>query len=505
MDTYCGGSKDMSTFHANINHDVLPLPSSISCNGVFSQYLFRNDDDKNIDSEVVAVHVSHASAPNVFTGHKEYFLTLSIGSKYDGAGLYKHSCRGPLNLVVALDISGSMLEVTGPSSVSPSTGRSRESTTTKWDIAKQSLFEVIGQLQETDRFGLVVFNTKTEVLQPLTQWSASMLAQIKFRLASVSPGGGTDLSQALKVAGQMATQYLHEAVEDDYEMLTSEGTTVSYGHRVLLLTDAIPTAGDCTSEVLLESIQELSHKEIYSTVVGVGMDFNVDLVQSLVQVKGAQYLSMKTPSDFRSRIAGSFGHIMTPIAFDLRIRLRGANIVRIHGKPAPLDPTGDLVHIPTVYPKPQNEAAEVFLIELQNSIETEPNIVVDISFVDRDGSAFTQTRTVDFSQTFVIEEEEHGFFADDYIRKAILLSRYVSCVQNALTGVKRFDPEKVTTLQKLYQFMREEIRMLQDDRLVKELEAVCKLMKKFAGHSNVQTVAGVLVASASAVRACLPV
>ena len=63
------------------------------------------------------------------------------------------------------------------------------------------------------------------------------------------------------------------------------------------------TAGDFSIEGLLSLINGASQDKIYTTVIGLGLDFNTDLVESITKVKGANYFSVHTPGEFRTRCA----------------------------------------------------------------------------------------------------------------------------------------------------------------------------------------------------------
>ena len=88
----------------------------------------------------------------------EYYLGIGLNSKYDGEGI-KELKRCPLNLVIALDISGSMF--------SPMEKRS-----SKLEVAIESLLILLSHLRPEDSLGLVVYNTTAKVLFPLTRISA---------------------------------------------------------------------------------------------------------------------------------------------------------------------------------------------------------------------------------------------------------------------------------------------------------------------------------------------
>ena len=84
--------------------------------------------------------------------------------RYDGAGMQAIG-RQPLNLVVCLDISGSMSD---PFNDEDHVGG------TKLDAAKRSLSAIASKLKAGDSLGVVVFSHTSHALLPLRSWTAAV-------------------------------------------------------------------------------------------------------------------------------------------------------------------------------------------------------------------------------------------------------------------------------------------------------------------------------------------
>lgn len=78
------------------------------------------------------------------------FVVLTLWWK---DGLYKHGGRPALNLVIVLDISGSMGDRFNSTEES-----------SKLDVAKNSILTLLTKLNERDRFGLILFDTVIFIL-----------------------------------------------------------------------------------------------------------------------------------------------------------------------------------------------------------------------------------------------------------------------------------------------------------------------------------------------------
>lgn len=83
---------------------------------------------------------------------------MAFNSKYNGQGIVQHG-RPKLNLVIALDVSGSMS--------SPFQGENNKS---KLDVAKESIITLLCQLQQDDSLGLMIFDDKTHLIHPMTRY-----------------------------------------------------------------------------------------------------------------------------------------------------------------------------------------------------------------------------------------------------------------------------------------------------------------------------------------------
>ena len=97
-----GGIKGANTtFQECLEANLLPKSSSITCNSLFSKYIF--DLKKNESSELVDFSLNYAHSRNPFTKEWEKYLAIGLLSSEDG-----NNKREPLSLIIVLDISGSM-------------------------------------------------------------------------------------------------------------------------------------------------------------------------------------------------------------------------------------------------------------------------------------------------------------------------------------------------------------------------------------------------------------
>ncbi len=155
----------------------------------YAHYFFTGAKEKETE---VKCRYALAHTIDPLTKENDFWASASYNSKFDGAGMKAsegRSSRPALNLVVALDISGSMADTFHATELG--------SNDKKLQVAKESLLTLLSQLRDDDAFGLVLFNTKATILQPLTQWSEINSALLKIAIGRLRAGGGTDLTEGI--------------------------------------------------------------------------------------------------------------------------------------------------------------------------------------------------------------------------------------------------------------------------------------------------------------------
>ena len=100
-----GGAKDINNFRENITNNFLPLATDITYEGLFYDYFFDTGITKACDKLFCPSYTS-ALSKDPFSKKEEYFLSVGLNSGIE----QKDFSRKKLNLVIVIDISGSMEE-----------------------------------------------------------------------------------------------------------------------------------------------------------------------------------------------------------------------------------------------------------------------------------------------------------------------------------------------------------------------------------------------------------
>jgi Ca-activated chloride channel family protein len=158
------------------------------------------------------------------------------------------------------------------------------------------------------------------------------------------------------------------------------------------------------------------------------VDFNTALVEGITKIKGANYYSVHSASEFKTRMNDEFDFMVTPLVFDLRLKLDlpGYEIEKVYGSPEADQATGELLKVNTLFPSKAEEGqvkGGVVLLKLKK-LSNQGNMRLTVSYRDRNGVTDSDEAEVDMA------EASADFYQNSGIRKAVLLSRYADLLKN---------------------------------------------------------------------------
>lgn len=215
--------------------------------------------------------------------------------------------RTPLNLVLVLDVSGSMDDPK------------------KMPYLRRSLNVFLEELQPQDQVGIVAYADEAVLLRPAE--SVDSGAWIPGILERLRPGGSTNLNAGL-ILGM-------EEVERTYD--------VRRNNRVILLTDGIANVGVTDPERIASSALVFNQRGIYLSTIGLGLDMNDDLLSTLARQGHGAYHFVDSAQEidkvFRQEVAG----LLEKVAEEIRLAVEtspGVSLTLITGLDAPPPPHG---------------------------------------------------------------------------------------------------------------------------------------------------------------------
>ncbi len=171
--------------------------------------------------------------------------------------------RGPVNVALAIDTSGSM------------EGEAIEA-------ARRASLQVIDALKDGDRLAVVVFHSKAEVLLPSSELDAEVRAEVRRRIAAMEARGTTEMAGGLQTA-------LDEVLSN----FNANGV-----NRVVLLGDGIPN-----QHANLEyTARRAAERGVAVTTLGLGLDYDEMLMGKIANLSGGRYRYIATAD----KLAGFF-------------------------------------------------------------------------------------------------------------------------------------------------------------------------------------------------------
>ena len=270
------------------NYDYYSEFSFVSFNGFINENLFSiQSPEKNL---VQNLDITHGITTNPFTYKKDAFLGLLLKSKYDGVGK-----REPIDLSIALDISGSMFCT------------EQNETKSRLDLAKEALIKLVSIMnEENDRLSLITFNQKTEKIFGLLNKSEIQKNHLQ-KLNNINAGGGTNLLDA----GIASLDNLNLDQNNNKKK------------RIVFITDAYY---EDTSEELFNLIKHYAEElKVPCTIIAISSESNTILADKLCHFPGCNYFTVVKSSDLENYLVQNFQFIFFPIAYETKLTVTSEN------------------------------------------------------------------------------------------------------------------------------------------------------------------------------------
>ncbi len=425
-----GGAKDANNFYDNLKNGYLPKLKSITYEGVFYEHYFDTGKKEGTCTELFCPSYSTAVQKNLFTDEREYYLSVGLNSNIKA----KDFARKKLNLVIVLDISGSMSSPFNSYYYNRSKRPSheeKEAQESKMKIANRSLVAMLKHLHPEDKLGIVLFDSRAYNAKPLRSVALTDMEAIKKHILELKPRGGTNWSEGYKAGVKLFENLRRE-----------EGDPTTYENRIIFITDAMPNRGELSEKGLFGMVDKASKEGIYTSFIGVGIDFNSDLVERVSKTKGANYYAVHSLKDFTKRLDDEFDFMVTPLVFDLKLSLesKGYEIAGIYGSPEADKATRTLMYVNTLFPSSTEDGKTkggIIIVKLHKKSDTDAKaIALTASYKSRDGKSHEVRQRVNFTDSL--------HFDNSGIRKGILLSEYVTIIQNWLIDTRKACHDEVT-------------------------------------------------------------
>lgn len=227
--------------------------------------------------------------------HKAYLKVGMTGFERERAG-----DRVPINVAIVLDKSGSM------------SGQ-------KIQKAREAAVMAVQRLSADDIVSVVTYDNTVRVVVPATK--AADKAQIINAIRRVGPGGNTALFAGVSKGADELRKFLDR----------------NRVNRLVLLSDGLANVGPSAPGDLQNLGAGLSRQGMTVTTLGLGADYNEDLMQALARASDGNHLFVERPQDLKKSFDLEFGDVMAVVAQDVDVQINcaeGVRPIRVLGRDA---------------------------------------------------------------------------------------------------------------------------------------------------------------------------
>ncbi len=218
---------------------------------------------------------------SLMTGQKQkaYLRVALVGEETEGV-----KDRAPLNVAFVLDRSTSM---TGEKLVK----------------AKQAAIAAVDRLAATDVVSVVAYDDEVDVLYPARKMTEP--AALHRVIRGLTPRGNTALYGGVKRAGEELQRF-------------NDGTFLN---RVVLLSDGLANRGPSSTEALAGLGRCLKCENTSVTTIGLGLDFNEDLMTALAAASDGNHMFAETAEDVLRAFSAEFDDALSVVAKNVSISI----------------------------------------------------------------------------------------------------------------------------------------------------------------------------------------
>jgi Ca-activated chloride channel family protein len=188
----------------------------------------------------------------------------------------------------------------------------------KLDNAKEAAIAAARRLDERDIFSLVVYGTSVETVVPAQ--TVDDIAALERRIRAIEASGSTNLFGGVNQGASEIRKHLSDK---------------RYTPRIILLSDGLANVGPRSAVELGRLGAALVKEGVSVTTIGVGSDYNEDLMTELSQNSDGNTYFVETSRDLPRIFAAELGDVLSVVARNVTIEIvcpEGVRPVRIIGR-----------------------------------------------------------------------------------------------------------------------------------------------------------------------------
>lgn len=204
------------------------------------------------------------------------------------------TARPPLNIALVLDRSGSMMGE-------------------KLEAAKAAAVYAVRQLKEDDRLSVTIYDDEVQTIVPSVKATSAEKASAIRAIGRVQTGGSTALHAGWLEGGMQVSRHLER------DRL----------NRVLLLTDGQANAGETNQDRICSDVNGLSKRGVGTSTLGVGDDFNEDLLEAMALSGDGNYHFISSANDLERIFASELHGLMATLGQTVSLGLEPQSVTEV--------------------------------------------------------------------------------------------------------------------------------------------------------------------------------
>jgi Ca-activated chloride channel family protein len=290
--------------------------------------------------------------------------------------------RSPINVAIVIDRSGSMQGE-------------------RLAAAKEGARVALDRLSKDDIVSLVAYNHNVDVLVPAARFGGAR-STFEKAIDGLRADGTTALYDGVKEGGRQLKEFLSD-------------TKVN---RVVLLSDGLANVGPSTPRELAELGRDLASKGISVSTIGLGLEYNEDLMQRLAAASDGNHVFVERPSDLAEIFDREFGDALSIAAQDITITIEcrlGFKPIRILGREA--DISGDRITLKLNQLQAENERYVVVELEAPKGAALGEGDVADIGVEYLDIDSGTRAKAQVHAKARITDNDDE---AEASINKSVM-------------------------------------------------------------------------------------
>lgn len=226
--------------------------------------------------------------PSILAGKK---MTTYLKVGLTGFDLEATAKRAPVNVAIVIDKSGSMAG-------------------DKIKHAKEAAKQALDRLGPGDTVSVIAFSDKVEVVAPAS--SLSEHEAVKSAIDHINAAGSTGLFAGVSKGSEELRK----------------NKQPNQVNRIVLLSDGIANVGPSSPQDLGRLGTALSKEGITVTTLGLGLDYNEDLMTELALRSDGNHAFIKDSEELTGIFQREFGDILSVVAQRINVRIHCAEGIR---------------------------------------------------------------------------------------------------------------------------------------------------------------------------------